>query len=44
MEAQLKINYNKEDKKQKVIMYVGTIENMLKKLKIAKDVLDKKKT
>jgi len=30
--------------KQKVIMYVGTVENMLKKLRIANDVIKKKKS
>jgi len=29
--------------KQKVVMYIGTVENMLKKLKIAKEVLKQKK-
>ena len=29
--------------KQKVLMYVGTIETMLKKLKIANEILKKKK-
>ena len=29
--------------KQKVLMYIGTVENMLKKVKIAEDILKKQK-